>query len=325
MTTRKPRGGKGKAPTREAPGPVFDRRLMDQQLAAVGRLLADQEFDSIEEANAYLQQALVGGELVAPGPATPLEEAQELVYEALESSGKQRLELARKALTISPDCADAYVLLAEATANPREARRLYEQGVQAGERALGPEAFVGAAGHFWGIVETRPYMRARLGLAQVLWYQGERQEAIDHLQAMLTLNPGDNQGVRYVLAGWLVAMNHDTALEELLAQYPDEWSASWAYTSALHSFRRHGPGKAADTALKEALQVNPHVPLYLLGIDPLPKELPAYYSPGDENEAVTYVAEGAEGWLKTPGAVEWLGQSMVRLTTSAAKSRRRRT
>jgi tetratricopeptide (TPR) repeat protein len=325
MTTRKPRGGKGKAPARAAPKPVFDRRLMDQQLAAVGRLLAEQEFDSIEEANAYLQQALVGGELVAPGPTTPLEEAQELVYEALENSGKRRLELAREALTISPDCADASVLLAEATANPREARHLYEQGVQAGERALGPEAFAEAAGHFWGLVETRPYMRARLGLAQVLWYQGERLEAIDHLQAMLTLNPGDNQGIRYVLAGWLVAMNQDTALEELLAQYPDEWSASWAYTSALHSFRRNGPGKAADTALKEALQVNPHVPLYLLGIDPLPKDLPGYYSPGDQNEAVTYLAEGAEGWLKTPGAVEWLGQSMVRLATSAAKSRRRRT
>jgi hypothetical protein len=71
MTTRKPRGGKGKAPARAAPKPVFDRRLMDQQLAAVGRLLAEQEFDSIEEANAYLQQALVGGELVAPGPTTP--------------------------------------------------------------------------------------------------------------------------------------------------------------------------------------------------------------------------------------------------------------
>jgi hypothetical protein len=127
---------------------------------------------------------------------------------------------------------------------------------------------------------------------------------------MLTLNPHDNQGVRYVLAGWLVAMNQDDALEELLAQYADEWSASWASTSTLHTFRRIGPGKAADTALIEALQVNPHVPLYLLGVDPLPKDLPDYYSPGDENEAVTYLAEGAEGWVKTPGAVEWLGQSL---------------
>jgi len=308
-----------------SPEVVFDRRLMEQQLAAIGRLLADKEFDSIEEANAYLQQAMVAGDLMAPGPRTPLEEAQEVIYQAMESGGKRRMELARKALKTSPDCADAYVLLAESTTDPQEARRLYEQGVEAGERALGPEAFAEATGHFWGVIATRSYMRARLGLAQVLWYLGERQEAIGHLQAMLALNPGDNQGVRYLLAGWLLATDNDIALEELPVQYPDEWSASWAYTKALHTFRRKGPGRAADAALKEALEVNPHVPRYLLGIDPLPKQLPDYYSPGDRNEAVSYLAEGAEGWLETPGAVEWLGQSMVRLATSAAKPRRRRT
>jgi hypothetical protein len=30
--------------------------------------------------------------------------------------------------------------------------------VAAGERSLGPKAFEEDAGHFWGILETRPYM-----------------------------------------------------------------------------------------------------------------------------------------------------------------------
>lgn len=322
MTTRKPRGAKGKGSTAASPEVVFDRRLLEQHLAAVGRLLADKEFDSIEEANAYLQQAMAGGDLLAPGPTTPLEEAQELIYEAMESHGKQRLELAHKALALSPDCADAYVLLAETEGDPQKARRLYEQGVQAGERAIGPETFAEHAGHFWGILETRPYMRARLGLAQALWYLGERQEAIEHLQAMLTLNPGDNQGVRYLLANWLMATGDDAALGELLAQYPDEWSASWAYTRALQTFRIKGAGKAADAALKQALEVNPFVPLYLLGVDRLPKQLPEYYSPGERNEAIVYMTEGVDGWLETRGALEWLGKSMVRLGVSSAKRRR---
>ncbi|HLJ68659.1 MAG TPA: hypothetical protein VKX16_14985 [Chloroflexota bacterium] len=325
MPTRKARGGQDKTPAKRSPEPVFDRRLMEQQMAAIGRLLADKEFASIDEANAFLQETLATGNLPSPGPATPLDEAQEVIYQALESSGKRRLELARKALTISSDCADAYVLLAEASADPQEARRLYEQGVQAGERVLGPETFTEAAGHFWGLIETRPYMRARLGLAQVLWYLGERQEAIGHLHAMLVLNPNDNQGVRYLLAGWLLATGDETALETLLAQYPDEWSASWAYTTALHTFRQKGPGKVADAALKEALEVNPHVPLFLLGVDPLPKDLPDYYSPGDRNEAVSYLGEGAEGWLQTPGAMKWLEESLLRLATSSARPRRRRT
>ncbi|HZC79202.1 MAG TPA: hypothetical protein VE258_15725, partial [Ktedonobacterales bacterium] len=127
-------------------------------MAAVARLLEEQEFESIEEAEAFLQATLASGELPVPAPATPLEQAQDVVYQALEATGKRRLNLARKALTISADCADAYVLLAESTTDIQEARRLYEQGVQAGERALGAEVFDEAAGEFWGLIETRPYM-----------------------------------------------------------------------------------------------------------------------------------------------------------------------
>ncbi len=69
---------------------------------------------------------------------------------------------------------------------------------------LGPEFFEENVGHFWGIVETRPYMRARLGLAFTLWGTGERDAAIEQAQDMLRLNPGDNQGVRYPLMLWLL-------------------------------------------------------------------------------------------------------------------------
>ncbi|HEV2642619.1 MAG TPA: hypothetical protein VGT98_07930, partial [Candidatus Elarobacter sp.] len=65
---------------------------------------------------------------------------------------------------ISSDCADAYVLLAEETARTAgAARKLYEQGVAAGERALGPNYFRNEVGSFWGLLETRPYMRATPG------------------------------------------------------------------------------------------------------------------------------------------------------------------
>jgi len=68
-------------------------------------------------------------------------------------------------------------------------------------------------------------MRARHGLAEVLWHLGERQAAIAHLQDMLRLNPGDNQGVRYTLAGWLLAEGWDEELARLLKEY-DEGSAN---------------------------------------------------------------------------------------------------
>jgi len=51
------------------------------------------------------------------------------------------VELVRKALLVSADCADASVFLAEVTAGTlQEAIDFYRQGVEAGERALGKKA-----------------------------------------------------------------------------------------------------------------------------------------------------------------------------------------
>src|SRR5205823_12776803 len=140
----------------------------------------------------------------------------------------------------------------------KDALRLDEEGVAAGERALGPDVFRREVGHFWGILETRPYLRARLGLAHALWTAGRRDEAVRHLQDMLRLNPNDNQGVRYTLAGFLLFLDRDDDLGRLLQQYPDEGSAAWAYTKALLAFRRHGDTIEARQLLKKAKKVNKH-------------------------------------------------------------------
>jgi hypothetical protein len=237
---------------------------------------------------------------------TPLAQAQALTYRAFgEPDEQRRVRFANEALAISPDCADAYVLLAEHARHRKEALRLYEQGVAAGVRALGPEAFQREVGYFWGILETRPYMRARLGLAHSLWTAGRREEAVAHLQDMLRLNPGDNQGVRYTLAGFLLFLDRDDDLAALLGQH-DEGFATWAYTKALLAFRQHGDTPEARQLLKQARKTNRHVPAYLLGEKFPPVERPGGYSPGDESEALNYIGGFLAGWKSTPGAVAWL-------------------
>src|SRR3990170_1306369 len=69
--------------------------------------------------------------------------AQALMYDAWETSSPgRRVALALKALEISPDCADAFVLLAEEAAETLgEAIALYRKGVEAGERAIGEKDF----------------------------------------------------------------------------------------------------------------------------------------------------------------------------------------
>lgn len=252
-----------------------------------------------------VMRGLLGG-LVGPREETPLSKAQDLMYEAFESHDPmERVELAKKALELCPDCADAYVLLAEHTKNRKEALDLFEKGVAAGERALGPEAFRDDVGHFWGLIKTRPYMRAREGLASTLWTMGRRDEAIGHLQDMLRLNPNDNQGVRDTLAGWLLAEERDEELARLFEQY-DEETTHWAYSKALVAFRQHGDTPESRRLLQRARKANQHVPAYLLGQKPLPLERPGWYSPGDRNEAIFYAGGALSGWKGTPGATAWL-------------------
>ena len=82
---------------------------------------------------------------------TPLSQAQALMYRAFEEPDEQRrVRLAKDALAISTDCADAYVLLAEHATSRKEARRLSEQGVAAGERALGGRSLSTGCGPLLG-------------------------------------------------------------------------------------------------------------------------------------------------------------------------------
>lgn len=239
--------------------------------------------------------------------AGSLGEAQSLIYRACEEKNpERRIEMAFEAIRISPDCADAFVLLAEEAPTLDEAMELYGMGVEAGERAIGEKRFEEDAGHFWGVLETRPYMRARLGLAQCLWLAGGREQAVDHCQDMLRLNPNDNQGVRWILMTWLLELRRNAEAAALLEQYDEDASAQWGYATALLEFRKKGDTPASRKLLKKAFQANRHVPDYLLGRRKTPRRLPDYIGFGDEDEAVAYAAESSDAWRETPGAREWL-------------------
>lgn len=236
--------------------------------------------------------------------------AQDLVYVAMESTDQnRRIALAREALEIWPNCADAHVLLAEETAaGPEEAISIYMLGVAAGERALGVDYFQTEVGNFWCILETRPYMRARHGLALSLWEAGLHDDAIFHLDDMLRLNPDDNQGNRYLLAAWLLELGREEQLAGLLKSYKKDGTAAWAYSEALCAFKKKGNAATSRRLLAKALKANQHVPEYLLGKSKIPMQLPAFYGFGDKNEAINYARGFSSGWEKTDGALVWLAQ-----------------
>ena len=241
--------------------------------------------------------------------------AQDVMYDAWDrTTPRSRIALAHKALTISPLCADAYNLLAEEAGSVQEAHDLYAKGVEAGELALGAEGFEGYAGHFWGFLETRPYMRARAGLAIALVKLGEEDAAIAHFRAMLKLNPNDNQGIRYLLLGCLLRRDDAAAVKKLLAAYKDEWSACWLYTRALVAFREgHAAKQQTVRLVQDAWSANQHVPAILAGTEPPVTSDSGYITMGGVDEATDYVSDCGPAWHQTPGAVMWLNKLVAML------------
>jgi len=249
-------------------------------------------------------------------------EAQQLMYDAWErTSRRDRVALAHKALAMSPLCADAYVLLAEEEAkSATEALAYFRKGVEAGEQALGPKGFKQYAGRFWGFLETRPYMRARAGLAATLGALGETDAAISHYQDMLRLNPGDNQGVRYALAACLMKRGDTEALKKLLKRFEEDCSASWLYTQALIALRENEPREEkAEELAKKACKANSHVPAVLAGRKKAKPSTTGYLTVGGEDEAANYFEEWGFEWLTTPGAIDWLTNIAAEMATQTPR------
>jgi tetratricopeptide (TPR) repeat protein len=291
----------------EAPvRPAAPWAAAERTLREVHKLIENHQFASLEEANQFLARALEQGQPKRE-PETPEERAEELTGQAWECPGRRAVHLARQALEIWPDCADAYNVLASRAPDDEAAHGLYVQAIAAGKRALGPETFQEHTGHFWSFLEGRPYMRAVEGVAETLRDLGRLDESVEHYREMLRLNTNDNQGGRYALVNVLIAANRDAEADELLAAHEKEDGAPMAFPRALLTFRRQGDSFDARRCLKRALQANRFVPGLLLGIRSLPAPTDTY-SPGREDEAAFYYLLSYGTWEKTPGALDWLRQ-----------------
>ncbi|MCF7936304.1 MAG: hypothetical protein K9L28_08190 [Synergistales bacterium] len=240
----------------------------------------------------------------------PSFQADELIFDAMEEPDRRRrLQLIYQALAIHPECVDAYNMLArDAALDTVEELVYYRQGLIAGGKELGKDFFRENEGHFWGLVETRPYMRAKLGYAETLWLLDNKQDAVEEFRHMLKLCPDDNLGIRYLLLPRLIELDMDDQAQELYQSF-DDGTACWAYSRILLDFRKSGSAPAEH--IDEALASNAYVPPYIAGNKRLPKEIPDEYQLGSPEEAIIYISESGAAWKATPGAREWLRKELT--------------
>jgi hypothetical protein len=95
-------------------------------------------------------------------------------------------------------CLDAHAHLGNLLFDrrPEKAIHHYEVGVRIGELSLGG-AFEGVLS--WGCLDNRPFLRCLHGYGLCLWRLEEFKAAAEVFRRMLWFNPGDNQGVRFIV------------------------------------------------------------------------------------------------------------------------------
>lgn len=128
-----------------------------------------------------------------PADENPTCDAAEFV-EAGDREGAS--ELLMEGLGTDLRCIDAHAHLGNLIfeRSPKRAIVHYEMGIRIGELSL-PAGFDGLL--VWGRIYNRPFLRCLHGYGLCLWRLGKLAEAQQVFERILSLNPKDNQGVRF--------------------------------------------------------------------------------------------------------------------------------
>ena len=146
-------------------------------------------------------------------------------------------------------------------------------------------------GHFWGMIETRPYMRARNRKLTILMDLGRYTDAIKECEELLNLCESDNFGIRYTLIGLYCILEKFEECEKLYKKF-NEYSAFMLFPMAVMYFKK-GDYKKSKKFLKDVQAVNPHIikilknKIAMIGNS----EDIEYYAPGSKEEASIIVAD----------------------------------
>ena len=300
---------------------------LERSLRSHARSVASSQSSGAEGDREYLPEDLMRvaslpneGIDVSDESIDPAERAQELAYQAREAQRPaQGISLARAALELDPECVDALVYVAQlASASDAERVAGLLWAVEVGARVLGGDTFFQESrGHFWGLVMTRPYMRARSSLASALHDTGRLHEASGHFEAMLELNPGDNQGVRFSLLGLYLELNDLVGAQRLLEAHADDYLAFFPWARALERWLS-GDRMSAARCVRAGRLCNAFVHDTLLGLRS-PRPSRHGWRPGEESEAAEVYERLGRAWRAHAPALEWL-RNGASVTTASERA-----
>ena len=279
---------------------------MKSHMTDFNRLMARQNFKDENEMQAFLDN-LAGKSLddLPQMDLTPEEQAEDLVFEAYELTSAKAKKNIEKALELDPNCIAAYEFLASREKKDEKVLELLEKGIAIGRKKFGGKFLKENKGVFWGIHETRPFMRCLYQKAEALVMLEKIAEGAAIMEEMLELNEHDNQGVRFSLLSALLMLDDAEKFKKYDKMFADDKSTQMLYPRALFAFKTEGDSANARKLMKKAFESNPNVVRNLFDMN-FQLTGVSSYSPGTPEEAEIYLTHAFFLWHTTKGALEWV-------------------
>ncbi len=187
------------------------------------------------------------------------ERAREILHKELDR-GTDPEDAAKRALDVSDECVEAWLVLSDAAVSLDEARKRIRRAVEAATLVLGERGLREHRGRLGADPEGVDYLHALAALARVQTAEDRAEQAVQTLHGVLEMDPSDPAVVRGDLLLLLLALARDEEADELVARHPLEANADWMYGRALVRRRRALDEAAlarAGEALDRALEAFP--------------------------------------------------------------------
>lgn len=185
-----------------------------------------EDYDSVDEAvEAFMKlsnEASAKGETFTIGELTNEEKAtEELEKLEFATSEREYAAILDRALKLDPDNLEArlFKLDPESLDFIHELKKLEAFG----KTVMQKQGFDDeeSIGNYWGIVETRTYLRIKALYADELQKRRMLMASVREYEDILRLNEADNMGIRYILMGIYCQLEQMEKAKELYQRFPE--------------------------------------------------------------------------------------------------------
>ena len=202
---------------------------------------------------------------------------------------KQALKLAKEAYNMCPDCFDALLFQVDLEENSIKRDELLKEGLEFEKARLIDEGYFEKEniGKFYGLFETRPYIRGLHAKLNYLLIDGKYKQARDLCNEILKLNNNDNLGARYLLMSIYALLEEEKEMLNLYKKYSEECFEMLFPQFVL--YYKIGQDNKAKEMLKRINKCNSNFIKFFKGtLKQNPDIMDGYYSKGDSSEIIMY-------------------------------------